>query len=96
MQYTFLVGNKMIKPELKYKLKNCLETILEFENYLYYINDEYDMKMNREFRYISDVLENIDDLEFSVEDLNKIEEITTRFLKEIKYLVDFKVNKGKQ
>jgi len=86
----------MIKPELKYKLKNCLETILEFENYLYYINDEYDMKMNREFRYISDVLENIDDLEFSVEDLNKIEEITTRFLKEIKYLVDFKVNKGKQ
>jgi len=96
LQYTFLVGNKMIKPELKYKLKNCLETILEFENYLYYINDEYDMKMNREFRYISDVLENIDDLEFSVEDLNKIEEITTRFLKEIKYLVDFKVNKGKQ
>ncbi|MDK2921843.1 MAG: hypothetical protein PWR24_1400 [Desulfonauticus sp.] len=86
----------MMKPELKYKLKNCLETILEFENSLHYINDEYDMKMNKEFKYISNVLENLDRLEFSVEDLNKIEKITSRFLTEIKDLVDFKINKGQQ
>lgn len=82
--------------ELKYKLKNCLETILEFENTLSQLNSNYSLKMTKEFEYINNVLNNIEEIEFSLEDIEKIEKITSKFLNEIKDLVVVKQHTKRQ
>ncbi|WP_456324341.1 hypothetical protein [Desulfonauticus submarinus] len=80
-----------MKKELKFKLKNCLETILEFEDALGRFNCGFDLKLNEEMDYIKDFLSKLDDIEFEDSELIRVEESTSRFLLEIKDLVQQKI-----
>ncbi|SDN48419.1 hypothetical protein SAMN04488516_102271 [Desulfonauticus submarinus] len=80
-----------MKKELKSKLRNCLETILEFEDALGRFNCDFDLKLNSEMDYIKDFLSKLDDIELEDSELIRIEESTSRFLLEIKDLVQQKI-----
>ncbi|MDQ7032040.1 MAG: hypothetical protein Q9M37_04900 [Desulfonauticus sp.] len=81
----------MVKKVLQAKLKNCLETILEFENTLLFYSKSSVTNFSEEINFLKNSLKKLEEIEFDDKDLERIEKITLKFLAEIKELVRQKI-----
>jgi len=76
--------------ELKFRLKNCLETFLEFDFFLNQLQQNclWNNKnfIQKEMDFIKEMLIKIDRIDFSLDDLKRIENYMKIFLKEMSSL----------
>ncbi len=68
---------------LQIRLKNCLQTILEMQPTMRQI---YRAKFADDFNQLQDYLVRVDKMDLNEEDVERLETVTTEFLKELGYI----------